>query len=71
MIDYVDKILAAEESQTDPDDNGFKTIVHKQKTKSSAAPENLFIVNDDCKKLDLVKAKAFHNIMAKALYITK
>ena len=40
--------------------------------KTSAPPENLFKVDDDCKKLNLKKATAFHNIIvAKALYITK
>jgi hypothetical protein len=29
------------------------------------------VVDEDCKKLDSVKATAFHNIVAKALYITK
>jgi hypothetical protein len=44
----------------------------KRKTKSSTPPKNLFKVNDDCKKLDSVKATAFHNIEAKAgCYITK
>ena len=29
------------------------------------------MVDEDCKKLDSVKAKAFHNIFAKALYVMK
>jgi hypothetical protein len=37
----------------------------------SAAPDNLFVVNEDCKKLSDVAAAAFLTIMAKALYITK
>jgi hypothetical protein len=40
-------------------------------TKSTAAPENLFVVNKYFKKLDPVKAKAFHNIVAKDLYVKK
>ena len=54
-----------------PVSDGYKTVVTKQKKISSAAPENLFVVDEDCKKLDSVKAKAFHNIVAKALYIMK
>ena len=72
MIGYVDEILAAwKKADHSADDDGFKTAGPKRKTKSSAAPENLFVVNEDCMKLDSVKATAFHNIVAKALYVTK
>jgi hypothetical protein len=73
MIGHVDEILAAwkKVNQSADNEDGFKTVGNKQKTKSSAAPENLFVVNEDCKKLDSVKATAFHNIIAKAPYITK
>jgi hypothetical protein len=72
MISYVDEILAAwKKADQSPDDDGFHAIAPKCKTKPSAAPENLFIVDEDCKKLDSVKAKAFHTIVAKALYVTK
>jgi hypothetical protein len=37
----------------------------------SAAPDNLFVVNEDCKKLSNEAAAAFHTIVEKALYITK
>jgi hypothetical protein len=37
----------------------------------SAAPNNLFVVNEDCKKLSDEAAAAFHTIVAKALYNTK
>jgi hypothetical protein len=40
-------------------------------TKSSAAPDNLFTVNEDCEKLPPDKAVAFHNLVAKTLYATK
>ena len=73
MIDYVDEILAAwEKVEPKIDEEGFKKVQSKaRKMKTSAAPENLFRVDDDCKKFDSVKATAFHNIVAKALYITK
>ena len=72
MFGYVEEILAAWKSaEKIPDSDGFKTVGSKRKTKSSAAPENLFVVDEDCKKLDPVKAKAFHNIVAKALYVMK
>jgi hypothetical protein len=37
----------------------------------STAPDNLFRVNEDCKKLSNEAAAAFHTIVAKALYVTK
>jgi hypothetical protein len=40
-------------------------------TKSSAAPMDLFTVNQDCEKLADDKAMEFHNIVAKTLYVTK
>jgi hypothetical protein len=47
------------------------TVVPKQNTKLSAAPENLFVVNKDYKNLDLVKAQAIHDIVPKAPYVMK
>lgn len=40
-------------------------------TKSSATPDNLFKVDEDCKKLKPNQAKEFHNLVAKTLYATK
>ena len=72
MFGSVEEILAAWKSaEKIPDSDGFKTVGSKRKPKSSAAPENLFVVDEDCKKLDSVKAKAFHNIVTKALYVMK
>ena len=39
--------------------------------KSSAAPNNLFVVNKYYKKLDQEKVVEFHNIEPKTLYDTK
>jgi hypothetical protein len=40
-------------------------------TTSSAAPDNLFKVDEDCEKLPPEKAVEFHNLVAKTLYATK
>jgi hypothetical protein len=40
-------------------------------TKSSAAPSNLFTVNEDCEKVPPDKIVQFHNLVAKTLYATK
>jgi hypothetical protein len=61
MFDYVDKILVAFD-KAEPKGGG---------TKSSAAPDNLFTVNEDCKKIIPERAVQFHNLVAKTLYATK
>jgi hypothetical protein len=61
MFDYIDEILAAFD-KAEPNCAG---------TKSSAAPSNLFTVNEDCEKISGEKAVEFHNLVAKTLYATK
>jgi len=61
MIDYVDEILAAFD-KADPKGGG---------TKTSAAPDSLFKIDEDCEKLPQDKAVEFHNLVAKTLYATK
>lgn len=61
MLDYVEEIITAFE-KADPKVSG---------TKSSAAPDDLFKVDEDCKKLGTSKATEFHNLVAKTLYATK
>ena len=62
MFDYINEILAA-----------FDTVEPKGAgTKRSAAPENIFMVNEDCKKnLSDKTVQLFHNLAAKTLYSTK
>ena len=61
MFDYVNEILTAFD-KAEPKGAG---------TKTSAAPENLFTVDEDCEKLPPNKAVEFHNLVAKTLYATK
>jgi hypothetical protein len=61
MFEYVDEILTAF-NKAEPNGAG---------TKSSAAPDNLFTVNEDCEKLSSDKVVQFHNLVAKTLYATK
>jgi hypothetical protein len=60
-FDYIDEILTAF-NKAEPNGAG---------TKSSAAPDNLFTVNEDCEKLSVDKIVQFHNLVAKTLYATK
>jgi hypothetical protein len=61
MFDYVNEILTAFD-KAEPDGAG---------TKASAAPVNLFTVDEDCMKLPSKKMVEFHNLVAKTLYATK
>ena len=70
MYDYVDSILEAFDSAIRRYDDGYLKV-GKRRSKLSAAPDNLFVVNKDCKKLSDEVAAAFHTIVAKALYVTK
>jgi hypothetical protein len=61
MFEYINEIISTYD-ETGPKGGG---------TKTSAAPENLFRIDEDCEKLDYVKSKQFHNLVAKTLYATK
>ena len=61
MTEYVKEILAAFDKVA-PSETGVK---------KSAAPTDLFVVNEDCPNLSPEKAVAFHNIVAKVLFATK
>jgi hypothetical protein len=61
MLDYVDEVLAAFD-KAEPKGGG---------TKTSAAPDSLFKVDEDCEKLAQAKEVEFHNLVAKTLYATK
>jgi len=61
MFDYIEEILTAF-NKTEPKGTG---------TKSSAAPVNLFTVDEDREKLTPGKVVQFHNLVAKTLYATK
>jgi hypothetical protein len=61
MFDYVDEILNAFD-KAEPKGGG---------TKTSAAPDSLFKVDENCEKLKQDKAVEFHNLVAKTLYSTK
>jgi hypothetical protein len=70
MYDYVDSILEPFDSAVRRYNNGY-IKVGKCRFKSSAAPDNLFAVKEDYKKLSDKAAAAFHMIVAKVLYVTK
>ncbi len=72
MVDYVDEIMVAYNKALSEVSDGY-TIVKKKRNqaRTGAAPENLFVVNNDAEKLSDEAATAFHNLMAKMLYVSK
>jgi hypothetical protein len=61
MLDYFNEILAALD-KAEQKGGGMKT---------SAAPDSLLKIDEDCKKLAQAKAVELHNLVAKTLYATK
>jgi hypothetical protein len=61
MFDYIEEIIVAFD-KADPEGGG---------TETSAAPANLFKVDEDCEKLNATRLREFHNLVAKTLYATK
>jgi hypothetical protein len=69
MLDYLDGILKAFDLAMKEHGDGYLTV-GKQRSKTSAAPDNLFLVNEECEKLSNVAAAVFHTVVAKTLYVT-
>lgn len=70
MYDYLQEIL--ETFDLASKEHGDKNASAKNKSiKKSAAPHNLFIVNEDCEKVPSKVGAVFHTIVAKMLYVTK
>ena len=69
MYDYLDGILQTFDAAVKKHGNGFKPVT-KQRFKTPA-PDNLFVVNEDCDKLAKAVSADFHTIVAKTLYVTK
>jgi hypothetical protein len=70
MIDYVDDVIKAWDEAVTKFNDGFEREVKRQRI-ATAAPEDLFKVNEDAVKLDKDKSKVFHSIVAMILYIVK
>ena len=70
MIDYVDDVINSWDEAVTKFNDGFERVAKRQRI-ATAAPEDLFKVNDDAVKLDKEKAKVFHSIVAMILYIVK
>jgi hypothetical protein len=70
MIEYVDEIIELWDKACSELDDEYK-VVSGRKRIATAAPDDLFKVDEDDVKLEQTGAKSFHNITAKAIYVTK
>ena len=71
MFAYIDEIgVQAWDKACSELEDGF-VVVSGLKMIASAAPDNLFKVDEDAMKLDQARAKAFHNLTAKMIYVAK
>jgi hypothetical protein len=52
--------------------DGFNAVTKKKNVaRTSSAPDDLFIINKDTEKLSEEGATAFHDLVAKTLYVSK
>ncbi len=72
MIDYADKIVVAYDKALTELSDGFTTVkTKKNASRTSAAPDDLFVVDKDAEKLSEEASTAFHNLVTKTLYVSK
>jgi hypothetical protein len=70
MLEYVAEIIGSWDKACSELDDGYKAVSGRKRV-ATAAPDDLFKVDEDAMKLDQAGAKALHNITAKGIYVTK
>jgi hypothetical protein len=70
MLEYVDEIIGSWDKACSELDDEYKAVSGRKRI-ATAASNDLFKVDEDAVKLDQARAKAFHNIMAKGIYVNK
>ncbi len=70
MLEYVDKIIGSWDKACSELNDRYKAVSGRKRI-ATAALDDLFKVDEDAVKLDQARAKAFPNIMAKGIYVTK
>ena len=68
--EYLTEIIESWDKACSELEDGY-TVVSGRNRIATAAPDDLFKVDEDAVKLEQAAAKAFHNITAKAIYVTK
>jgi hypothetical protein len=72
MVDYVKDIVMTWDKASDGIElDGFKIKYRKLSGEPTPVPSNLFTVDEDSEKLLEKQKAAFHNVVAKALYVAK
>ena len=72
MTDYVSEVIEAwDKVEFEVNDGFIEKKVRKSRNRTSAAPEDLFKIDEGAVKLAKQQATKFHNIVAKALYVSK
>ena len=72
MVDYVKDIVSSwDKASGELKADGFKTKFRKQSGEPTAAPSNLFTVDEYSVKLSEKQKSTFHTIVAKALFVAK
>jgi hypothetical protein len=72
MITYIDEIVVAYDKALMDLSDGFSAVTMKKNVaRTSVALDDLFIVDEDAEKLSEEGAMAFHNLVAKTLYVSK
>ncbi len=72
MVDYVkDIVMTWDKASNGIELNRFKIKYRKLSGEPTPAPSNLFTVDEDSAKLPENQKTAFHNVVAKALYMAK
>jgi hypothetical protein len=70
MYGYIEGTLQAFDEAIKNHGEGW-VLVQSRIAKRTAAPDNLFVVNEDCEKLSIEVAACFHKVVAKMLYLIK
>ena len=75
MIKHVNDIIETFKKAKLKFNNGFAKVKSKKRSSSSsqvtAAPKNLFVVNEECEALQDLDRESFHKVVAKSLYVAK
>jgi hypothetical protein len=75
MIKYVEDICEVFKQAQSKYNDGFVEVKPKKRNRSSsqitAAPKNLFVVNEECEPLNDSDRESFHSIVAKSLFVAK
>ena len=70
MYGYLDGILRTFGEAVQKHGEGW-VVVKACVVKRTAAPDNLFVVDENCEKLSVEAAASFHTVVAELLYISK